>query len=162
MFSTARGVAVWPSTAWATSPGRISVATKMTTEAAQMVSSPSASRRRTRRTSAAMTGRSGEVDLLRDAQAGQHRGFHETVQVVDRAEQEIVEHRDDLAAVLRHHALQLGVHLLALVEVELAARLPQQLVEVLAFPERLVPGGIRLVGDGQHQIGGRPPAPVRA
>ena len=38
----------------------------------------------------------------------------------------------------------------------------QQLVEVLALPEGLVPGGVRLVGDREHQVGGRPAAPVGA
>src|ERR671919_1554436 len=122
MFSIAAGVACCPRTAVATSPGRISVATKMTTEAAHTVTRPRASRRAISLARLDKDPILFEPDLLRDPESGQHRRLDEAVEVLLGPKQVVVVHRDDFAAVLPDHALQFGVHLLALFEVKRAAR----------------------------------------
>src|SRR5688572_23176885 len=140
MFASASGVADCPRMAWARSPGRSSVPAKISTETTRRVPTPSARRWAT----SFKTGcsprrrRSDEIKLLATAQSAEHRGGHQAVDLGPAAEQHVVEHRDDLAAVLVHHHLQVVVHLLALVGHELALRLEQQLVELRPLPERLV------------------------
>src|SRR5919106_7090669 len=128
MFSTAAGVACCPRTAVATSPGRISVATKMTTEAAHAVTRPRASRRAISLARLDKGPILFEPDLFRDPEPGQHRRLDEAVEVLLGPIQVVVEHRDDFAAILPDHALELGVHLLALVDVEGAPRFFEKLI----------------------------------
>ena len=64
----------------------------------------------------------------------------EAFEVFPRAVQEVVEHRNQLAAIVHDQRLHLAIHLLPLGVIELRSRGEQQLVELRVVPEGLVPG----------------------
>src|SRR5688500_4998897 len=180
MLAIASGVACWPSMAVATSPGRICVPTKISADTATrsrrprpmrwaiiFVSGPpnvrTESRRRGLPWSSALVWLTvticaarllGEPDADRRAEAGHLvvRVAHPALHLIGMRVDEVVEHRQDQAAVVAHHDRHLPVELLAAGRVELAARLQQQLVEILAEEPRVVPVRLGVIGGGIHGI----------
>ena len=72
----------------------------------------------------------------------------------------VLEDRNDRAALLVQHRLHFPDVGPALGFVRLAARVGEQLLELLVVPVRLVPGRARRVGDREHLRRRRAPAPV--
>lgn len=72
---------------------------------------------------------------------------------------EVGVHRNDRAAFVAHHALEIKIHLLPLGFIHFYACGREQLVELLVLPVGVVPGGTRRINGREHGIGRGAPIP---